>query len=173
MDNNSISRKSFLSRTLLLAPAMIFAPGMAFAQQKEKPPAIDPTIVKEFVRIAHSDFEKVKQMLEEYPLLLNASWDWGGGDYETAMNAAGHVGQKDIANYLLSKGVRADIFALTMLGKTEIVKSMLKEYPALLNSLGPHGFTLLHHAEKGGKDSEELLSYFQAEGLKETKRMLY
>lgn len=99
--------------------------------------------------------------------------NWGGGDFETAIGAAGHMGLKEMAKYLLEKGARTDIFVLTMLGKTEIVKAMLKEYPSLLNSLGPHGFTLLHHAQKGEKDSEELFSLFQSLGLKENNIKLY
>jgi len=49
-------------------------------------------------------------MLAEYPLLLNSSWDWGGGDFETALGAAGHMGLKDTANFLISQGARVDIF---------------------------------------------------------------
>ena len=112
-------------------------------------------------------------MLNESPLLLNASWDWGGGDFETALNAAGHMRLKESANYLLQKGARADIFVLTMLGKTELVKSTIKEIPSILNSLGPHRFTLLHHAEKGRKNSEVLLSFFQSSGLKEKNISLF
>ena len=100
---------------------------------------------------------KVKEMLSVQPLLLNSSWDWGGGDFETALGAAGHMGLKETASYLLDKGARTDIFVLTMLGKTAIVKSMLNEFPALLNSAGPHGFTLLHHAEKGGKEGGRII----------------
>lgn len=92
----------------------------------------------------------------------------GAGDFETALGAAGHMGLKETANFLLSLGARADIFVLTMLGKTDIVKAILKDYPSLLNSKGPHGFTLLHHAEKGGKESEELVAHFQSLGLTET-----
>jgi len=55
-----------------------------------------------------------------------------------------------------------------VLGKTGIVKAALKTYPSLLNSKGPHGFTLLHHAEKGGKESEELAKHFRSLGLTET-----
>ncbi len=60
-----------------------------------------------------------------------------------------------------------------MLGQTAIVKAVLDAYPELLNSKGPHGFTLLHHAEKGGADSEELLKYLTDKGLKEKRVMLY
>ena len=101
-------------------------------------------------------------------MLLNAAWDWGNGDFETALGAAGHLGIKETANLLISLGARTDIFVLTMLGKTDIVKALLKTYPSLLNSKGPHGFTLLHHAEKGGKDSEKLLKHLQKLGLTET-----
>lgn len=166
--NHSISRKNFISQSLLLASGIGVLPKILFNQEPEKPKPIAPDVVKEFVKVAHSDFNKVNQMLEEYPLLLNASWDWGGGDHETAIGAAGHMGLKETANFLLEKGARADIFVMTMLGKTEIVKSMLKDYPALINAAGPHGFTLLHHAQKGGKESEELYNHLQVLGLKET-----
>lgn len=32
-------------------------------------------------------FEKTKQMLEATPALLNASWDWGNGDFEEAIES--------------------------------------------------------------------------------------
>lgn len=165
---NKSTRKDFLLKGIMLTTGIALTPKLIFADSQDKPSPIDSKIVNEFVKVAHSDFDKVKDMLMQYPLLLNASWDWGGGDYETAIGAAGHMGRKDIADFLLSNGARADIFVLTMLGKTEIVKAMLEAYPALLNSKGPHGFTLLHHAVKGGKESEELVKYFQSLGLKET-----
>lgn len=165
---NKSTRKDFLLKGIMLTTGIALTPKLIFADSQEKPSPIDSKIVNEFVKVAHSDFDKVKDMLMQYPLLLNASWDWGGGDYETAIGAAGHMGRKDIADFLLSNGARADIFVLTMLGKTEIVKAMLLAYPALLNSKGPHGFTLLHHAVKGGKESEELAKHFQSLGLKET-----
>jgi hypothetical protein len=56
---------------------------------------------------------------------------------------------------------------MTMLGETTIVKSVLDRYPNLLNSLGPHGLTLLHHATKGGEPARELLDYFKEKGLVE------
>ena len=59
-----------------------------------------------------------------------------------------------------------------MLGKTQIVKTYLETFPAYLNARGPHGLTLLHHAQKGGDDSKELLDYLQNKGLKETKTAL-
>lgn len=162
------SRKDFLKKGLLFSAGISLVPNLVFSQNKEKPPPIDSKIVNEFVKIAHTDLDKVKEMVKEHPLLLNASWDWGGGDFETALGAAGHMGQKEIANFLISLGARTDIFVLTMLGKTDIVKALLKTYPGLLNSIGPHGFTLLHHAEKGGNDAENLLKHIQKLGLTES-----
>ncbi|MFM7853041.1 MAG: hypothetical protein ACKO96_14275 [Flammeovirgaceae bacterium] len=161
------SRKEFLLKGIAFTTGIALTPKVIYAQQ-EQPKPIDPKIVNEFVKVAHSDLDMVKKMVKEYPLLINSSWDWGGGDFETALGAAGHMGLKETANFLLSLGARADIFVLTMFGKTDIVKAMLKDYPALLNSKGPHGFTLLHHAEKGGKDAEALAKHFQSLGLKET-----
>jgi ankyrin repeat protein len=166
--NKTTSRKDFLKKGLLFSAGVSLVPNLVFSQSKETSSPIDPQIVNEFVKIAHSDFDKVKEMVKEQPLLLNASWDWGNGDFETALGAASHMGLKEMANFLISIGARTDIFALTMLGKTDIVKALLKAYPNLLNSKGPHGFTLLHHAEKGGKDAEKLLKHLQKLGLTET-----
>ena len=90
-------------------------------------PALESSLVREFVAVAHSDLERTRALLEQEPGLVNASWDWGGGDFETALGSASHMGRPDIANYLLENGARLDLFAATMLGKYEIVKSVLVE----------------------------------------------
>jgi hypothetical protein len=76
---------------------------------------------------------------------------------------------KEIARYLIEKGARPNIFVLTMLGETAIVKLMLEKYPSLLNSKGAHGFTLLHHATRGGEEAKELLDYVKSKGLTEAR----
>ncbi len=170
--SNRLSRKEFLAKATVLTTSTLVTSGLVSAMAQDRPPAIAADMVKEFVQVAHGDFAKLKEMLSAQPLLLNSSWDWGGGDFETAIGAAGHMGLKEMANYLLNKGARTDIFVLAMLGKTVIVKAMLTDYPELLNAAGPHGFTLLHHAEKGGKDGEELFAYLQSLGLKDKHRKL-
>ncbi len=165
---NVTTRKDFLKKSLFLATGITIVPNLILSQNEKVNERIDAKIVYDFVNEAHTNFDAVKKMLETQPLLLNAAWDWGNGDFETALGAAAHMGQKEIANFLISRGARTDIFVLTMLGKTEIVKAMLKEYPNLLNSQGPHGFTLLHHAEKGGKEAEKLSKHIQNLGLTET-----
>jgi len=125
-------------------------------------PAITATLVQEFVVKAHGDLDRVTQLLAQEPALVNATWDWGGGDFETALGAAAHMGRKDIANFLLEHGARLDIFAAAMLGKLEIVKAALTAYPAALKTPGPHGIPLIVHAEKGGEDARAVLEYLQS-----------
>jgi hypothetical protein len=123
----------------------------------ENKPSIQPELVQAFVGNAHGDLDRVKEMLEQEPGLVNAAWDWGGGDWETALGAAAHMGRKDIALYLLDQGARIDIFAAAMLGKIEMVRSMLADNPNLRNSLGPHGIPLVNHAEAGGSEAAQIV----------------
>lgn len=134
-----------------------------------KPEQIPPELVKEFVRAGHNNLPEVRRMLKEQPGLLNASWDVGSGDFETALEGAGHVGDREIAEYLIGQGARANIFVITMLGHSAIVKGILALHPHLLHSKGPHGLTLLHHAVRGGAPAKELLEHIQGLGLTEMK----
>jgi Ankyrin repeat len=127
----------------------------------EKPPPIDSELVAEFVLKAHGDLGVVKQLLEREPAIVNAAWDWGGGDWETALGAAAHVGRRDIAEHLLEHGARMDVFAAAMLGETAIVRAMLDAQPAVREARGPHGITLMAHAEAGGEQAREVLELLQ------------
>lgn len=132
----------------------------------EKRPQLDPTIVNEFVANAHGDLQRVTKLLEQEPKLINAAWDWGGGDWETALGAASHMGRRDIALYLLDKGARMDIFAAAMLGNVEIVKTILQQFPQARLFRGPHGISLLSHAKAGKEEAVqvvELLKMFEGE----------
>jgi hypothetical protein len=128
----------------------------------ETKPALESTLVNEFVSKAHGDLNRVTELLAQEPALVNATWDWGGGDFETGLGAAAHMGRKDIANFLLEHGARLDIFAAAMLGKLDIVKAALTAYPDALNIPGPHGIPLIAHAAKGGEDAVAVLEYLQS-----------
>ncbi|MBC7828971.1 MAG: ankyrin repeat domain-containing protein [Chitinophagaceae bacterium] len=136
----------------------------ATAQEKQRPAPIDKELVKEFVLKSHSDLNRVKELFWQQPGLLNCSWDLGGGDFEAGLEAAGHVGNKEIAQFLLDNGARMNIFCAAMLGKIEIVKSILTAFPNLKTSKGPHGLQLLHHAKKGGDGAKEVLQYLESIG---------
>lgn len=169
-----INRADFLQKSLV-GTAGLFLPVslMGGPPQQEKPAPISLEIVKEYVTVAHGQFPRLKEMLENDNQLLHVSNDWGGGDYESAIEAAGHVGNKEIAAYLLGKGARYNIYLACMLGHLDIVKQVLTMSPQLLNSKGPHGFTMLHHAQKGGEESKAVVDYLLSLGAKETKLNFY
>jgi hypothetical protein len=127
----------------------------------EKPAPIDKEHVAEFVLMAHGDLGVVKQLVEREPAIVNAAWDWGGGDWETGLGAAAHVGRRDIAEYLLEHGARMDVFAAAMLGEVEIVRAMLEAQPDLRDARGPHGIPLVAHAEAGGEQARAVLELLQ------------
>lgn len=127
----------------------------------EQKPRVSSEMVEEFVRKAHSDLERVQWLLQAEPALCNASWDWGGGDWETALGGAAHMGRRDIAEYLLAHGARLDIFAAAMLGQLAVVQAMLAAYPALKDGPGPHGISLLAHAKAGGEAATAVFTFLQ------------
>jgi hypothetical protein len=128
---------------------------------KDRPPALPDDLVNQFVRNAHGDLAAVKQMLTAEPGLLNATWDWGGGDFETALGAAAHTGSREIALYLIEHGARVDLFAAAMLGYLDIVQTIIEAFPAAQHSTGAHGIPLLVHAKMGGQQAADVLAYLQ------------
>lgn len=132
---------------------------------QQRPEPLDNKIVQEFVRMGHFDLMGVQAKLKEIPALLNASTDWGAGDFETALGAASHMGRKDIAVFLIENGARMDIFTAAVMGYTEIVISLCTMYPQLLNSKGPHGISLLAHAQKGGVESIKIIEFLNSKGI--------
>lgn len=166
-----IKRKEFIQSSLLAGLGLPFF--LKAQPQQDKPAPLKTDLVREFVGVSHGNLDKVKEMLENEPQLLHCSHDWGGGDFESGIEATGHVGNKEIANYLLSKGARYNIYLASMLGHLDIVKRVLNFNPGLLNSKGPHGFTLLHHANKGGEGSLPVVDYLKSLGASETKIDFY
>ena len=170
-----LNRSKFI-RTTIAGTAALFLPASlmkAQNQEPQRPAQIKLETVKEFVGVSHGKFDRMKEMLDNDHLLLHVSYDWGGGDYESGIEAAGHVGNKEIATYLLGKGARYNIYLASMLGHLDIVKQVLTSNPQLLNSKGAHGFTMLHHAMKGGEESKAVVEYLQSVGAKETKMDFY
>ena len=126
-----------------------------------KNPQVNRTMAADFVIYAHKDLSKVQELLELEPGLLNASVDWGNGDFETALGGASHMGRKEIVKFLLSRGARIDIFCAAMMGMLGTVTEMLTVEPALVDAKGPHGFTLHFHAQVGGDEAKPVLDYLQ------------
>lgn len=167
-----MNRKQFL-KTAGFSGFAFAAPGLIFPSNQADPDPLDKKLVQEFVGAGHRNFDKVKNLLEEHPTLLNAAHDWKGGDFETALGAASHVGYKKLAQFLLDKGAQANIFTACLFGKMDIVRPMLEAFPNTLHAKGPHGFTLLHHADRGGDEALEVKEYLESLGAKEMKIALY
>lgn len=152
-------------------PKEVAGPKEAAFERDYDPPSFKPawkkeqinrTLAQDFVIYAHSDLEMTKKLLDREPGLLNAAIDWGGGDWETALGGASHMGRRDIVELLLGRGARSDLFCAAMLGQVEIIRSLLTLQPALIDAKGPHGFSLHFHAQVGGEGAKETLDYLQS-----------
>jgi hypothetical protein len=128
----------------------------------ERPPPLDAALVNEFVSVAHADLGAVKRLLAEEPALVKAAWDWGGGDFETGLGAAAHMGNREIALFLLENGAALDLFAAAMLGYVDVVRTMLAEHPELRDAKGAHGIPLVVHAQQGGDEAQAVLELLEA-----------
>ncbi len=122
-------------------------------------PAQDSASVREVVSAAHFSLDKVRALVDERPELAKSAWDWGFGDWESALGAASHTGNRDIAEYLMANGARPDLFTAAMIGQLDLVKAFVAMRPGIQSSPGPHGITLRRHAELGGDAAREVLAY--------------
>lgn len=117
--------------------------------------------VREVVGASHRNLARVRELVDAHPALANAWWDWGFGDWESPLGAASHVGQREIAEYLVSKGARVDIFAAAMLGWVDAVRAFVAASPGVQKTLGPHCLTLMHHARAGGEEAKAVVEYLE------------
>ena len=97
-----MTRRRFFTHSVLVAGALSVAGQQTMAQTDtkkipDKGPPLADELVKEFVGAAHGNLARVEEMLKDQPRLVNAVWDWGGGDFESAIGGAGHMGRADIA----------------------------------------------------------------------------
>ena len=124
-------------------------------------PRLDTALVQDFVRVAHGDLDRTRELIAREPALANAAWDWGGGDWETALGAAAHMGRRQIALFLIEHGARLDLFAAAMLGYFDIVSAVLSDFPEMRQAPGPHGIPLVEHARAGGADARAVLELLE------------
>lgn len=116
-------------------------------------------LIRPFIIAAHGDYDMVDHLLTIEPSLAFIEMDWGAGDIESGINAAAHIGSRQIAELLLAKGAQKTLFSQAMLGDLNFVEMALEDNPALLHAKGAHGITLIRHAERGGFEAEPVLEY--------------
>ena len=169
-----LSRRSFLASTSLVAvgPAW-FGEGRTdvLRNLNAQGAAIDPafpshppSLVQEIVGASHGNVARVKELLAERPALARAAWDWGYGDWETAIGAASHVGNREIAEMLLVHGAHPTIFSAAMLGQLDVVKAFVAARAGIQKTQGPHGISLLSHAKAGGPPAAAVVAYLESLG---------
>jgi ankyrin repeat protein len=112
---------------------------------------ISPDLVKDFVLASHGRLDKVRELQKEEPGLVRASMDWGEGDWESGLEAAGHVGNKDIAQLLLDNDAPMTVFCAAMLGETNLIKAFLGSDPDISRRPGVHKISLMYHVALSGK----------------------
>lgn len=127
-------------------------------------PSHAPELVREMVTVAHFDLNRVKELVEARPALARAAWDWGFGDWETAIGAASHMGNRPIAEYLIAKGARPSLFSAAMLGHLDVVKAFVAAQPGVQRIRGPHSISLLAHAKAGGAGARGVYDFLHSLG---------
>jgi hypothetical protein len=156
------SRRDLIQGGLLMTAGALVPNALAAAQTTtapaaqpavpERPPRLDPDLLRDFVIAGHANLDRTRELLDQHPALINATWDWGAGDWETALGGASHMGNREIAAFLLSRGARMDVFCAATTGKIEIVRGFLEDDPKVIDLKGPHGIPLIRHAQAGKQD---------------------
>lgn len=179
----TFDRRSFLGAAALSgasALAAVYGPRPAAAQVAEagepgssapsagRPPdgfpRQDPALVQRVVGASHRDIDTVRELVTRAPELAKASWDWGFGDWESALGAASHTGRREIAELLLAHGARPNLFSAAMLGQLPVVRALVEASPGIQATPGPHGIPLLAHARAGGEPAAAVVEYLERVG---------
>lgn len=159
----SMSRRRFLNAAPIALMPVVWPSAQApqVPQVPQSFPAHPPDLVRDMVGASHGNIARVKELLVRHPTLVRASWDWGFGDWEDAIGAASHVGNREIAELLILNGARPTIFSAAMFGQIDVVRAFVDAAPGIEATPGPHGITLLRHAMAGGPRSQAVVEYLQ------------
>ncbi len=160
-----IARGSFGACALALSGgAALAVSGRARAQSESEENQLDRKLVQEYVLKCHFNEARVRELVTAEPTLINAAWDWYMGDWETGLGAAAHTGRLPIAEFLLERGHRMDVYCAAMMGELGYVKAVIGSQPSLMNVLGPHGLPLTSHSRVGGDRAKEVHAFLLARG---------
>jgi hypothetical protein len=161
----SSSRRQFLQVVSLAVPFAAVSSKTGVAATPEVTtlfPTQAPELVQEMVVVAHGNVARVKDLVNSQPTLAKATWDWGFGDWETALGAASHIGNREIAELLLAHGAHPTIFSAAMLGQVDVVRAFVAASPGIQRTRGPHSIALMSHALAGGARAQAVVEYLKA-----------
>src|SRR5439155_10784106 len=142
------SRRRFLQIAAIAVPvgaALDERAASASANVADAFPSQPRELVEEMVVVAHGNVARVKELVGRQPTLAKATFDWGFGDWETALGAASHVGNREIAELLLANGAHPSIFSAAMLGQLDVVKAFVAASSGVQKRGGRHGISLVRH----------------------------
>ena len=173
--NSDVSRRNLLKLASAAIPLGILGVPLDACLNQAAAQSGEPTIsqtfpshpsemVRETVLVAHFNLKRLKELVEAHPALARAAWDWGFGDWESALGAASHMGNRPIAEYLISQGARPTLFSATMFGQLEVVKAFIAAQPGAKRIRGPHSISLLAHARYGGPAAKPVFDYLESLG---------
>lgn len=97
----------------------------------------------QFIIDCHTNFNAVKEKVAVNPEIVNA---YNEEAIESALGAAGHMGRRDIAEFLLNGGARLELAAAAMLNMQDYVAGEISNDSALAMSGGAHGIPVAFHA---------------------------
>ena len=119
---------------------------------------LDASVIEECVGNAHGNLERVRELVERYPEVVDARAKWN----ETPVEAATQMGRKDIIEYLLDKGAPLDFFTACVLGRGDVVEIELARDPDRAHARGVHNLPAIHFAAIG--DQPEIAALLLAYG---------
>jgi len=162
-----VSRRHVLKAAAAVVPLVaspLSAQAPSVAPLADSYPMQPADVVLEMVIVAHTNLKRVQELVGKWPALARAAVDWGFGDWEDALGAASHTGNRAIAEYLIVNGARPTIFSATMLGQLDVVKAFVAAAPGVQRIPGPHSISLLAHAKAGGPAAAAVSEYLERLG---------
>jgi len=158
------TRRAFLQLAAVAVPAGAVLSDQtvsASAGVSDAFPSQPRELVEEMVVVAHGNVARVKELVGRQPTLAKATFDWGFGDWETALGAASHVGNHEIAELLIANGAHVTIFSAAMLGQLDVVKAFIAGAPGIQKTRGPHSISLMRHATAGGARAAAVVEHLK------------
>ena len=101
--------------------------------------------VTRFVRVAHNDFDQVKQLPADYPAMVDARASWD----EMAIEAAAHMGLFPMAEWLAEKGAPVSTCTAVLLGMGGRVNQALAADRHVVQERGAHDLPILAYTVYG------------------------
>ena len=154
------TRRQFIQLASITAVALPRA-AAASAGVTDAFPSQTKELAEEMVVVSHGNVARVKELVARQPTLSKATFDWGFGDWESALGAASHVGNREIAELLLANGAHPTIFSAAMLGQLDAVKAFISATPGIQKLRGPHSISLMRHAMAGGPRAAAVVEFLK------------